>query len=144
VMVVRHFNAPPPRLSNLAERARTLGKPPVVPFIEAINAGQNALVAFMRGDAAALGPASEKLEKAPAPSPDAEALRDDLKALVARARDTEADKSLKPAARRERIKRLDDDFGAWQERFSQWIDREGEDFGIGIQKGEKKQDGDKK
>jgi len=141
VMVVRHFDAPPPRLSNLAERAKSLGgRPPVAPFIEAVNAGQSALVAFLRGDDAALGPAAEKLEKAPAPSPDAGALRDDLKALVARARDTDADKSLKPAARRQRMKQLDDDFGAWQERFAQWIEREGEDFGIGIQKGEKKQE----
>ena len=141
VMVVRHFDAPPPRLSNVAERARTLtGRSPVVPFIEAINAGQNALLAFLRGDAGALGHAAEQLEKAPAPSPDAESLRDDLKALVARARDMDGDKSLKPAQRGERLKQLDADFGAWQERFSQWIEREGEGFGIGIQKSEKKQE----
>src|SRR5215204_5126715 len=43
-MVARHFDAPPPRLSNLTERAKTLGsKPPVVPYIESINAGRNAL-----------------------------------------------------------------------------------------------------
>jgi hypothetical protein len=140
-MVVRHFDAPPPRLSNVAERAKSLtGRSPVVPFIEAINAGQNALLAFLRGDAGALGHAAEQLEKAPAPSPDAESLRDDLKALVARARDTDGDKSLKPAQRGERLKQLDADFGAWQERFSQWIEREGEGFGIGIQKSEKRQE----
>jgi rhomboid protease GluP len=141
VMVARHFDAPPPRLSNLTERAKTLGgKSPVVPFIEAINAGQNALAAFMRGDAGALGPAAEQLEKAPALSPDAEALRDDLKALVVRARDTAADKSLKPPDRKQRVKQLDADFGAWQERFAQWVENEGRDFGVGIQKTEKPQD----
>jgi rhomboid protease GluP len=145
VMVVRHFDAPPPRLSNFAERARSLGgRSQVVPFVEAINAGQNALVAFLRGDAGALGTAAEKLGKAPTPSPDAESLRDDLKALIARARDDEGDKSLKPAERRERLKQLDADFGAWQERFSGWVKSEGEDFGIGMQKTEKPPDEGKK
>jgi rhomboid protease GluP len=145
LMVVRHFDAPPPRLSNITDRAQSLGgKNPVVPYIEAINAGQNALAGFLRGDSDALGPAAEKLGKAPAPSPDSEALRDDLKALVSRAEETAADKSLKPAERGRRVKQLDSDFGAWQERFAQWIDREGEDFGIGIQKDEKGQEEEKK
>ncbi|HWW76808.1 MAG TPA: rhomboid family intramembrane serine protease [Pyrinomonadaceae bacterium] len=145
LMVVRHFDAPPPRLSNVADRAKSPGgKNPVVPYIEAINAGQNALVAFLRGDAAALGPAAEKLGQAPALSPDSEALRDDLKALVTRAEETAADKSLKPAERRQRTKQLDTDFGAWQERFAQWVEREGGDFDIGIQKDEEKPDEEKK
>ena len=52
------------------------------------------------------------------------------------ARDADGDKS---AGRRERVKQLDADFGAWQEQFSQWVKREGEDFGIGMQKTEKQE-----
>jgi membrane associated rhomboid family serine protease len=137
VMVVRHFDAPPPRLSDLAERAKTLGaKPPVVPYIEAINAGQNALASYMRDDTGALDAAAERLERAPALAPEADALREDLKALVARARADSGDRTLKPAERLRRLKQLDADFAGWQERFDQWVKDEGRDFGVKIQKAE--------
>ena len=136
-MVARHFDAPPPRLSNLAARAQ--GKSALRPFIEAINAGQNALNAFTeRGDAGALDAAAERLEQAPALTPDADALREELKALVARARDTAADKSLKQSEREERLRQLDADLHGWQEHFSQWVETEGGVFGVGMQKPEEK------
>ena len=134
VMVARHFDASPPRLSNLAERARTLGRSPVRPYIEAINAGQNAISNFVSGDAGGLGPASELLEKAPALSPEADARRQELRALVARARDTAEDKSLNPKEREGRLRQLAADLNGWQERFAQWVEAEGEEFGIGMQK----------
>ena len=133
VMVARHFDAPPPRLSNLTQR--TLSPASVRSYIEAINAGQNALAAFTeRGDAGALDAAAERLEQAPAPSPAADTLRENLKMLVARARDTAADKSLKPDERDERLRQLGADFHGWQERFSQWVEMEGDGFGVGMQK----------
>ena len=134
VMVARHFDASPPRLSNLAERARMLGRSPVRPYIEAINAGQNAITNFVRGDAGVLGTASELLEKAPALSPEADARRQELRALVARARDTAEAKSLEPEERVERLRQLEADLHGWQERFAQWVEAEGEEFGINIQK----------
>ncbi|HEX8560352.1 MAG TPA: rhomboid family intramembrane serine protease [Pyrinomonadaceae bacterium] len=144
VMVARNFDAPPPRLSNFAERARAVGsKPPVVPYIEAVNAGQSALAAALRGDAGALAPAAERLEQTPALSPEADALRDELKALVGRARETADDKSLAPRDRQRRLKLLDDDFGGWQERFAHWAEAEGGDFGVKIQKTEPPAGGEK-
>ena len=135
VMVVRHFDARPPRFTDFAERAKTIGaKPPIIPYIEAINAGQNALAAKAREDAAALEAAAGKLDQAPSLSPEADALREDLKALVARARADAADRSLKPAERLRRQKQLDADFNDWQERFGQWVGGEGESFGVKIQK----------
>ena len=136
VMVARNFDAPPPRLSNLGERARSVGaRPPVVPYIEAINSGQGALAAFTeRGDARALGAAAERLGQAPALSPDADALREDLKGLVGRAREAADDKSLEPPDLEARRARLKADFGAWQEHFAQWIEDEGGEFGVGMQK----------
>lgn len=134
VMVYRNFDARPPRLSNLTERARNLGRSPVHPYIEAINAGQNALLNFLRGDASGLGAAAAQLEQAPAPSPDADALREELRALVARARETADDRSLKKEERDERLRQLDAELHAWQERFAQWVEAEGEELGVGMQK----------
>ena len=147
VMVVRHFDAPPPRLSNFAERARAFGeKPPVVPFIESVNAGRNALARFLtEGEASALAPAFEKLEQAPALSPDADTLREDLKALVARARDEAGDRALKEAEREQRREQLGADFLAWAERFDRWVEDEGQPaFGINIQKAEPPAGGEQK
>jgi rhomboid protease GluP len=144
VMVARHFNAPPPRLSNLPERARAFGeKPPVVPFIESVNAGRNALARFLgEGDAAALAPAQEKLEKTPSLSPDADALREDLTALVARARAEADDRKLKEGERARRREQLGDDFLAWDGRFDRWVEDEGRpNFGVNIQKAEPPADG---
>ena len=133
VMVARHFDAPPPRLSNLAERA--LGRSPVPPFIEAINAGQNALTAFTeRGDAGALEAAAERLGQAPALTPEADALREELKTFVARARATAGDESLKQSERDGRLRQLAADLHGWQERFARWAQTEGAEFRLGMQK----------
>ncbi len=147
VMVVRHFDAPPPRLSNLPERARAIGeKPPVVPFIESVNAGRNALARFLgEGDAAALAPAFEKLEQTPSLSPDADIVREDLKALVARARTESGDKNLKAGELARQRERLGADFLAWDERFDRWVEAEGlPTFGVNIQKAEPPAEGEAK
>ncbi|MFL6257046.1 MAG: rhomboid family intramembrane serine protease [Pyrinomonadaceae bacterium] len=137
VMVARHFDAPPPRLSKLTERA--LGKSAVSPYIEAINAGQNALSAFTeRGDADALEEAAELLKKAPALTPEADALREELNGLVARARETADDKSLKPEESVERRLQLAAALHGWQEHFSQWVKTEGAELRIGMQNPEEK------
>ena len=135
VMVYRNFDARPPRLSNLTERAREAGGSPFRQFIEAVNAGQNALAAYtQRGEAGALAEAAEQLGQASAPSPSADALREELKALVAAARETAEDKSLKPEDLDQRRPELDAKLHAWQERFEQWVQTEGEEFGISMQK----------
>jgi rhomboid protease GluP len=135
VMVYRNFDARPPRLSNLPERVRTAGRSPVAPYIEAINAGQNAVNNFIqRDDAEGLGPAAGLFEKAPPLSPHADALRQELRALVARARETASDGSLKQGEREKRKSQLEADLNDWQERFYQWVEAEGEEFGINMQK----------
>lgn len=140
VMVARHFDAPPPRLSNLKERA--LGKSAVRPYVEAINAGQSALTAYAeRGDAGALAAAAARLEEAPALTPQANALRDELKALVARAREEAGDGSLKPEGRDGRRRQLEAALRGWQEHFSQWVETEGEGFGVNMQKPDAPADG---
>jgi membrane associated rhomboid family serine protease len=141
LMVARHFNAPPPRLENITDRVKTLGRSPVVPFVEAVNDGRNALDRFIDGDGGALGPAADKLEKTPALSEQADALREDLRALVLRARDIANDKALSPRDRARRTKQVDEDFKSWDERFEQWVKTEGGDeFRIKLQKDETPQD----
>ena len=137
-MVVRHFDAPPPRLSNIGERVKSMGSkhPSVAPYVEAVNAGQSALIRFGRGDAAGLAPALEELEKAPSLSPKADALREDLKGLVAGALDTANDQKLKGPEREQRMKQLSHDLGAWQDEFAKWVEDEGAEFKLGIQKQE--------
>ena len=139
VMVARHFDAPPPRLSNLTERAKTLGvKPPIIPFIESINGGRNALSRFIeRGEAEALTPSVEKLGQTPSLSPEADVRRDELKALLVRARATADDKTLKEEERARQRDQLGADFDVWVERFDQWVKDEGRpDFGVNIQQAE--------
>jgi hypothetical protein len=69
-------------------------------------------------------------------------LRDDLKALVARARTDAEDKSLGAGERRERREQLGEDVGSWVERFDQWVKDEGQpEFGVSIQKPAEPRDG---
>lgn len=135
-MVVRHFDAPPPSLSNIRKKAATTAaKPtPVEPFVEAINAGQNALMRYGKGDSSGLAPAVEQLEHAPSLSPKADELRDELKAIVARARDTADDKTLDRPEQNKRMLELSHDLGTWQDEFAQWAEDERKKSGVGMQK----------
>jgi membrane associated rhomboid family serine protease len=135
-MVVRHYDAPAPSLSNIRGRevAADEKRAALTPYVEAINAGQNALIRFERGDASGLAPAFDRLEGAPSLSPKADALRDDLKAVVVRARETANDQTLKQPEREQRMKQLSHDLGAWQDEFAQWVEDEGAEFKVGIQK----------
>jgi rhomboid protease GluP len=126
LMVARHFNAPPPSLANVAQSLNGAdARQPVYDFIGAINKGQGAFVRFTEGDDAALSPAVETLEKVPSLSPDADELRDGLRALLVRARDTANDKALDANERGRRAASLSDDFRVWQESFAQWAKGEG-------------------
>jgi membrane associated rhomboid family serine protease len=143
-MVVRHFDAPPPSLSNIRKKAATTtAKPtPVEPFVEAINAGQNALMRYGKGDSSGLAPAVEELEHAPSMSPEADKLRDELKAIVARARDTANDKTLDRPEQNKRMMELSHDRGVWQDEFAQWAEDERKKSGVGMQKSGSDDDSD--
>jgi len=131
VMVARHFDAPPPRLENVTGRAKTGGHPQsVAPFVEAVNDGRNALLRFSKGDPSALAPAIDKLEKTPSLTAEADALRDDLKALLTQARDISNDQSLQPRERDRRKRQLDAGLDAWNEHFDEWVEEEGRGLGI--------------
>jgi rhomboid protease GluP len=142
-MVVRHFDAPPPRLSNLRGEKAAPKFEAVAPYVNAINAGQNALLHFGRqDDASALGPAIEQLEKAPSLDDRADELREELKALLVRARDISGDRALKGSERDERKRKLMSDWSAWQEGFAGWVKDARKESGVGMQAPEPTPDGE--
>jgi membrane associated rhomboid family serine protease len=149
-LVIRHFDAPPPSLSNIRGLGAREGAThaDITGYIDAINAGQGALMRFGRGDAAGLAPASDQLARAPSLSPRADDLRDELKAIIERARTTANDKTLGGPERDKRVELLDQDFAAWLSEFTRWVDEEGSNFKLDIQKpepkSESKPDGDNK
>ncbi|HYY95245.1 MAG TPA: rhomboid family intramembrane serine protease [Pyrinomonadaceae bacterium] len=138
VMVARHFDAPPPRLSNITSRPPSAQEPPaispgVAAFVAAIKAGQDALAKFADGDGGELAPAIEKLGKTPSLTKDADALRDDLKDLLVRARDINS-QPLARAERDRRIKQLDVNYTIWEKRLEHWAEGEGKSFGLTLEK----------
>ena len=142
ILVAQHFRDPLPGLSTIGQPDTTADarRAALTPYIEAINAGQSALIRYGRGDASGLVPAIEQLEGAPSMTPEADELRDQLKAIVARARDTAGDKTLKDVEREKRTEDLSRDFGAWQNDFTQWVNGEGKKSGVSIQKPESEED----
>jgi rhomboid protease GluP len=148
VMVARHFKefgAPPPRPSNIFSRAPAgeqpaAATPQVDAFVAGVQAGQDALAHFFGdGDGGALAPAIEKLEKTPSLSKDADALRDDLKDLLVRARDI-GSQPLSKAERERRTKQLDVNYTIWQQRLEHWVEGEGKDFNLTLKGGQTPED----
>jgi membrane associated rhomboid family serine protease len=142
VLVAQHFRDPAPVFSTIGQpdAAADARRAALTPYIEAINAGQSALIRNGRGDASGLAPAVEQLEHAPSMSPEADELRDQLKAIVSRARDTTNDKTLKDDEREKRTDELSRDFGAWQNEFAQWVKGEGRKSGVSMQNPESEDD----
>lgn len=130
VLVAQHFRDPVPIFSTLDRRPAS-----VTPFIEAVNSGQNALTTYIdRDDASFLQGAAEKLETTPGLDGGSDAMRNELRELLVRARANAGDPELNPGQREQRKARIDEDFDAWQERFQRWVDEEGADLGLKMQK----------
>jgi len=131
-MAALNFDAPPPRWGNLAARLRRApgeGQPARA-FVEAVNEGQQALAAFPEADEARLTAAIGKLEQTPGLGGDSDALRDDLRLLLLRARALTRDRTLSQRERNRRVGQLDADAKSWHERFEAWVETEGRKFNI--------------
>jgi hypothetical protein len=142
ILVAQHFRDPVPIFSTIGkpDTAADARRAALTPYIEAINAGQSALIRYGRGDASGLAPAVEQLEHAPPMSPEADELRDQLKVIVARARDAAGDRTLKEDERERRSDELSRDFEAWQNDFAQWVKGEGKKSGVSMQKDSESED----
>lgn len=121
-MAARHFSAPPPNAL----------------YIEAVNEGQETFTrAVADGDKAAVDRAIAKLREVPPLHPQADTLRDELRALLERESDllaptpdgaAETDET--KAARARGLEQLGEEFKQWEARFDAWVRADGATVGL--------------
>lgn len=102
-------------------------------YLNAIKKGTDALApAINDGNADAAVRAIADLDTAPRLEAEADKLRDDLKLLLARARDYAPINQKKKQTPREEAQgaQLVKDIASWSERYLQWVDTKGKDYGI--------------
>ncbi len=139
--VARNYTGAPPALPEdiNAAAARVLGgnERDVSAYFEAANAGQQAFVQAVSGNASGAQAAIEKLSQAPRLDDRAGELSDELKKLIERARDLSAAEKPSNAkaqrARNQTLNELVSDYSLWQARRLEWIKTSGKKYGIVIQ-----------
>ncbi|HEV2762602.1 MAG TPA: hypothetical protein VGV38_06370, partial [Pyrinomonadaceae bacterium] len=103
-------------------------------YIEAVNGGIDAFGETFNGNTERAAPALDKLTRAKGPNQNAETLREDLVALLTRARDLSAappqEKAADARRREEQRQQVANDFVAWNQRFGEWVKNEGKAFGL--------------
>jgi rhomboid protease GluP len=134
-MVWRHYTGPPPVVD--AEALQRIVPPSnaadIMAYIEAMNAGQTAfLEGLNKMDVGQLDRSIKQLESVPSVGEKPDAMRNDLKALVVRAREFAA---LTQSERRTRnaqanLKKLLADYEAWEKGFNEWVKTDGEKYGL--------------
>lgn len=145
VMVAVRYTGAPPSLANI--NARTVaggggGGDNLTGYLNAINGGQNAFLnAVGKEDASGIEGAIKQLDEAEAPDQASAELREELKALLVRARDFATGTGGNAAANtraRQRVRvrqqrELLENFNAWVDKSNQWVKTEGEKYGISLQ-----------
>jgi hypothetical protein len=138
VMVWLNFKGPVPKLENAtAERVLTGGgASDFINFVERINEGGQAFVqAVNEGDKSKLDAAIIALDDAPQLDEQAVELRNELKTLLARAKNSAAKTSVPQRSPQERqqLLKLLTDFRSWQERSRDWFVSNSEKYGVKIE-----------
>jgi rhomboid protease GluP len=134
LMVVRHFQEMPLDPEAAASRSLPVGRDQVDAYLKAIRNGQKAFVrAFNDDDTSAIDPAIAALDSAPRIDEKTDALRDELKALLARAREEAASPERRDTGPRERLR---EDFESWQEENIEWAKANQEKYRLQIDKDE--------
>jgi hypothetical protein len=135
--VARHLGDARPNFNQPATRLVQTGGSNLAAYLAAISAGETAFdAALERGLPGPANDAAAQLNKTPPLDPQADALRDELKLLLVRARDYAElpDKERKTFNAQTRARRLQDDFVAWNNRFNKWLATEGsKKYGITLQ-----------
>lgn len=143
VMVAVRYTGPPPVISNITPQTVAGGsQEKLTGFMTAINGGQNVFLhALEKEDANGLDPAIKQLEEAEPPDEASSALRDELKNLVVHAREylTQTDGGNANTRARQRVRvqqqrELLQQFDAWVDKLNQWVNTEGEKYGLSMQK----------
>lgn len=135
-MVALRFNSEAPVIDRMAGQASPAEMPPLLTYLAALNVGQLALVSALQGNPAPIDEALAKLDAAPALDDNAGLLRDDLRAIVVRARDVSGmDVATAPAkqSRDEAAAALVKDFRAWEERQRMWLRNDARKYGLVMQ-----------
>lgn len=143
-MVALRFNTDSPIVDNAAEQAPLVDEPPVVTYIKALNIGQLALVSALQGNTEPIDEALAKLNEAPALDDNANRLREELRAIVVRARDVagmNAETAAAKSTRGEAATSVIKDFRAWEERQREWLRNDARNYGLAIQEAQGKPDG---
>jgi membrane associated rhomboid family serine protease len=138
VMVARHFRDTPPGINQAPATIVLPGE--TAKFIAnfgAFNEGQQAFaMALTNRNAGAAAHALETLDKAPPLDEETDAIRNDLKNLLTRARDFAAAASPTPSsarASRAQQNELVKDFQAWQKKFNLYLRSDGAKYGLQVQ-----------
>ncbi|MGB7925179.1 MAG: rhomboid family intramembrane serine protease, partial [Pyrinomonadaceae bacterium] len=137
LMVVRHFGETPPGLdqASASRLQRPDGSGNVERYLAAINQGQITVVSVVNGeDASGVEPSIKALSEAPRLSAQSDALRDELKSVLERARDYAAlpqAERKKPKAQAQ-LNELATAFQTWQKNFGEWVKNEGQAYGLQI------------
>ena len=136
LMVWRTYTGPPPVLSAESLRRATQGNggSNVKAFVEAMNGGQKAFAEGLSNhDTSEIERAIKQLEGVPALDEKPDALRNDLKALLVRAREfasQASEQQNKSRSAQAQLKELLKDYNAWEQRFDEWVKTDGEKYGL--------------
>jgi rhomboid protease GluP len=104
-------------------------------YVEAMNAGQRAFaVGLDSNDVGEIERAIKQVEAVPSVDEKPDALRNELKALLARAQEfaAQAPDQRKTRRAQAQLKGLLTDYQAWEKRFDEWVRTEGERYGLKI------------
>ncbi|HYE66809.1 MAG TPA: rhomboid family intramembrane serine protease [Pyrinomonadaceae bacterium] len=137
--VALNYKGAPPSIENVSLPGLLPGKQSeFFAFVNAINTGQEAIQkAVDEKDVSTFEAALEALENAPRLDDRADAMRNELKALLVRAREYAATPTPQERSRRraqEQRNKLEADFKSWAEKFRHWIETDSEKYGIQLQR----------
>ncbi len=132
--VARHLGDARPRFDNPAARLIKTGGPDIEAYIAAMNTGQRIFPQLINheADEAAANQTIAQLARVPPFDPQADALRNELQLLLARARDYGRLPQKERATPRAlaQLQQLVNDYKAWDARSDQWVKTAGKNFGI--------------
>lgn len=133
VMVARHFRGTPPSPRNLSTNVLFNSGADTNSYSEALNGAQRVIVNVLKAwDSSGAEEAAKALEAAPNFDEKADAIRNELKQLLARAQSlskTPPDQRTGARARALR-EELAQDLLAWVEKRNAWIKSDGEKYGV--------------
>lgn len=137
--VARHMGEARARINNPPPSQSQVNDATIDSYVKALNEGQNAFRAsFNERDAEAANRAIQQLDQVAPFAPQPDQIRLELKQLLVRAHDLAllGDKERASAPVREQFKQLGADFKAWEKRSDDWVQAEGENYGIVLKKDE--------